>query len=151
MELRERLMDKVQMEPNSGCWLWDGGLNNRGYGTLRPTGGKNIGVHRLSYQLHVAPIPECMEIDHLCKVRCCVNPDHLEPVTRLENVRRSSAGYYARSPENNVQKAKTHCPQGHPYSGDNLWTSKTGQRQCKTCHRVRERVRAAERRAKGRA
>lgn len=123
-------------EPNTGCWLWSGSLTANGYGNIG-VDNRRVLVHRFSYEKFVGPIGEGLEIDHLCKVRCCVNPDHLEQVTRLENVRRSSAGYYKRTPENNKLVAKTHCPKGHPYSGINLWTSKTGARQCRTCHRIR--------------
>lgn len=139
----DELFDRSIPEPNTGCWLWEGSVNSRGYGYA-----KNDFVHRSSYRAKNGAIPDGLEVDHLCKVRCCVNPEHLEAVTRLENVRRSSAGYYKRTPENNVQKRRTHCPSGHPYSGDNLWISKTGNRQCRTCHRERERIATPLRRAR---
>lgn len=132
-----RFEGRVLPEPNSGCWLWTGATNNRGYGSIGD-GGRQYGAHRFSYELYCGQIPEGLEIDHLCSVRSCVNPDHLEPVSRIENVRRSAAGYYRRTPENNVNKRKTHCKNGHPYEGDNLYVTSKGVRQCRTCHRANE-------------
>lgn len=77
-----------------GCWRWTGQKNRFGYGQLtvnRDGKSRCLGAHRFSYEAHVGPIPEGLEIDHLCRVRDCVNPEHLEPVTRAENVRRSWA------------------------------------------------------------
>lgn len=72
----------------NGCWLWQGCLNVRGYGQL---GKGSRAAHRVFYERHVGPIPEGLTIDHLCRVRHCVNPAHMEPVTVAENVRRGSA------------------------------------------------------------
>jgi hypothetical protein len=118
----------ISPEPNSGCWIWTGYLN-KGYGHV-VRGGYGRGpiqrwrVHRLSYETACGPIPVGLELDHLCRVRCCVNPDHLEPVTRLENIRRGEAGSNNRS--------KTHCPKGHPYSEENTVLYSRG-RECRTC------------------
>lgn len=71
----------------SGCWLWLGALNTGGWGQVKRQGFENY-VHRIAYTELVGPIPEGLEIDHLCHVRNCVNPDHLEAVTQLENLRR---------------------------------------------------------------
>lgn len=88
----ERFMGKVQVN-DDGCWLWTGKLNNSGYGSFgvgaRGTGVR--GAHRWSYEYHVGPIPKGLQIDHLCRVRNCVNPGHLEPVTAAENNRRAHA------------------------------------------------------------
>lgn len=75
------------VEDESGCWLWVGECNDNGYGRFSVKGRK-VYAHRSSYEIHVGPIPEGLHIDHLCRVRNCVNPEHLEPVTRSENVRR---------------------------------------------------------------
>lgn len=128
--LEEAFWPKVMPEPNSGCWLWMGGIQSEGYGTLRSRTRKGSGyAHRISYVLHKGPIPKGLELDHKCRVRCCVNPDHLEPVTRKINVRRGDA--WKRN------ASKTHCPKGHPYEGRNLIVSKRGDgttfRQCRTC------------------
>jgi hypothetical protein len=81
---------KWDVDPNTGCWLWSGALNEFGYGI---TGSKRWGylAHRASYARFVGPIPEGLELDHLCRVRRCINPDHLEPVTHRENVWRSAS------------------------------------------------------------
>lgn len=106
-------------EPNSGCWLWFGattgnsGKRHRGgYGRFR-IGNKTIGAHIFSYQQKYGKVPDGLELDHKCKLRICVNPEHLEPVTRQENVRRGDAGKHLAT--------KTHCPNGHPRTEDNLY------------------------------
>ena len=124
MDIFERFYKKVQMEPNSGCWLWDGHYNRKGYGCFQ-VGKQNRSAHRVSYELHIGSIPEGLQLDHLCRVRCCVNPDHLEPVTNRENCLRGNVGKY--------QLDKKHCPQGHPYSGDNLIVRPDGRRRCRAC------------------
>lgn len=131
--MRAALLRNTSPEPNSGCWLWMGGVGPTGYGYM--TGGKkhhHIAVHIASYELFKGRVPAGMEIDHKCRVRCCVNPDHLQTLTHADNVRRGIdvGGHVSR-----VQKAKTHCPYGHPYSGDNLAISKYGSRQCRECWR----------------
>jgi hypothetical protein len=128
----EKVADKFIPVTESGCWLWTGNTNNRGYGQLHPPGESNRTVlaHRVMYELERGPIPAGLELDHLCRVTCCVNPAHLEPVTRSVNhVRGLSNTVHAA-----LQRAKTHCPSGHEYSGDNLYLFK-GYRACKTCRR----------------
>lgn len=92
---------KVQYTP--GCWLWLGALGRGGYGLSRHRGVLSV-VHRVAYELLVGPIPEGLQLDHLCRVRHCVNPDHLEPVTALENVRRSRGWFNTPAHE---------CARGH--------------------------------------
>lgn len=128
----DRFWAKIKVDINN-CWLWQGKLNDSGYGKMR-INGKDMRIHRFAYELYKAKIPKGLVLDHLCRVRNCANPEHLEPVTRAENTRRGTAwktsGDYSRN--------KTHCPQGHPYSGENLKVRKQGKgkyqhRQCKTC------------------
>lgn len=121
----ERLLDKVMPVPECGCWLWLGSTNGNGYGNFSYQG-RTRNAHRVSYELHYGSIPEGMEIDHKCRMRCCVNPAHLEPVTHAENMRRSPDAAPA------VYRNKTHCPNGHPYVGENLYRYK-GKRHCRTC------------------
>lgn len=86
-----RLWEKISPEPNSGCWLWDAGHNDYGYGIFY-INGKLRCAHCVTYELYVGEVPEGLELDHKCRIPCCVNPDHLEPVTHAENVRRGLAG-----------------------------------------------------------
>lgn len=123
-------------EPNTGCWLWTGSLDFGGYGRLHQSEtDTDVAAHRLMYMRYVGPIPEGLELDHLCRVRICCNPAHLEPVTHSENVRRGMAPIVngARN------KAKTCCPQGHPY---NYFAN--GRRHCLVCMREHRERRANE-------
>ena len=80
----ERFEAKWTPEPNTGCWLWTGATDRKGYGQFRSKGA-HVKAHRWSYERLVGPIPEGLQIDHLCRVPGCVNPEHLEPVTHREN------------------------------------------------------------------
>lgn len=130
----DRLFEKINKTDT--CWLWTGYIKPTGYGAIKGPwpSTKNMHAHRATYELLVGPIPEGLVIDHLCRVRSCVNPEHLEPVTTWENLMRGET-VYARN------LAKTHCPQGHELTPDNCVKrpNKRG-RDCKTCHRDRERV-----------
>lgn len=140
----ERFWAKVKKTPT--CWPWTACQNSSGYGVLR-VDGKLVLAHRFAYELLVGPIPEGLELDHVkergCRHRHCVNPAHLEPVTRQVNQLRSDSP----SGRNSV---KTHCPQGHPYSGENLYID-GGARRCRTCSRVRGNARSKRIRAEERA
>ena len=135
MGAKERIAALSSPEPFSGCWLWTRALYSNGYGAIAFHGVSRI-AHRLSYEAHVGPIPVGMDLDHLCRNRCCVNPAHLEPVTRKVNLGRSPlVGRGAGT----AQTAKTHCPQGHEYTPENTRIAR-GKRYCKTCHRDCERI-----------
>lgn len=95
--IEDRLFEKVHFEPNSGCWLWVGADNGAGYGTMTSGHSTRAYAHRVSYELARGPIPDGMHLDHLCRIRCCVNPDHLEPVTNAENARRGLAGHHMKN------------------------------------------------------
>lgn len=128
----QRFWDKVWL--GDGCWLWTGKLRTGaspghgkevGYGQFY-NGHRTVGPHRFAYELMVGPIPEGLVIDHLCRERACVNPDHLEAVTTQENILRGLAP----TAEN---ASKTHCVRGHELSGDNLYVPPKGGRYCRTC------------------
>ena len=138
-----RFLDCVWPITESGCWLWNRHIRkNDGYGDFSIER-KHILAHRAAYELFKGPIPSGMTVDHLCRVRQCVNPDHLEAVTLRENILRGvspSAGY---------AKA-THCKHGHEFTPDNTLhlSKKHGERrQCRACNRRREAVRRSKKRA----
>jgi hypothetical protein len=124
--LPPRFWAKVAPCPVSGCWLWFASTLKNGYGSLGVLGTTEY-AHRHSYKRLVGEIPDGMQLDHLCRVRCCVNPAHLEAVTQQENLRRGEAGAH--------NAAKTHCPSGHPYSGDNLRYARNMSRICRACQK----------------
>ncbi len=126
---QERFWEKVNK--TEGCWLWTGCCDKRdGYGIFRVKDGKRR-AHIFAYETLVGPIHEGKELDHLCHNPSCVNPAHLEPVTHRVNCQRGIAG----SVNRNRQKAKTHCPKGHPYDLFNTIFSKDGRRCCRICGR----------------
>jgi hypothetical protein len=128
--LSERFWPKV--DKTDECWIWRGGLTSNGYGSLSAGGsnGRKLLAHRVAYEFVIGPIPEGLDLDHLCRVRACVNPAHLEPVTRRENLIRGNTIIAA-------QVARTHCPQGHPYDEANTFLSHGGRkRQCRICTRA---------------
>lgn len=113
-----------------GCWLWMGALDKDGYGYYAAYR-KRERVHRYSYELLREDIPDGLVIDHLCRVRSCANPEHLEAVTDVENIMRGNAPAVLNS-------QKTHCVHGHELIGINLYIQKkTGKRFCRTCDRRR--------------
>jgi hypothetical protein len=135
-------------EPNSGCWLWTGYVDRKGYAGVGYKGRRRR-AHPVAYEIAKGPIPDGLEIDHLCRTRCCVNPDHLEAVTHAENIAR--ADYSGRPRRANLFcLAKTHCPAGHPYEGENLHIDAKGARVCRECQRKSNREGAASRRADNR-
>lgn len=124
-----RFWAKVYPEPNTGCWLWGASTSDTGYGSFALVGvGHN--THRLAFETLKAPVPDGCVIDHIvCDTKACVNPDHMTPTTNRANV--------IRSPFMVAQMARTHCPAGHPYQGNNL-ILRRGKRECRTCKRARD-------------
>jgi len=119
----------------SGCWLWTASLDSGGYAQVW-TGTHLRRGHREMYRLLHGSIPPGVS-DHLCRVRHCINPDHLEFITNRENILRGT-GFSA------VHAAKTHCPRGHEYDEENTFMYKT-QRRCRECKRISDRERYARR------
>lgn len=124
-----RIQEKIH-PTQAGCWVWGGALTTAGYPTIGMNA-KTHYVHRLLYELKKGPIPDGLELDHLCKNPPCVNPDHLEPVTHKVNTLRSDG-------PSAVCARKTHCKNGHPLSGANLILGRRGDgrrfRVCKACN-----------------
>lgn len=121
-----RLLLLTHPEPNSGCWLWVGSVSKKGYAKMSVPGRGTASAHRVMVELTRGVIEPGLQVDHLCGVRCCVNPDHLEAVTPLVNTRRAKNGTANR----------THCRRGHPYAGANLLV-RGGKRECHICVRRR--------------
>jgi hypothetical protein len=120
------------------CWLWTASQDRYGYGQMK-INGRRARPHRFAYELLVGPIPEGLDLDHLCRVRLCVNPYHLEPVTNLENILRGD-GIQVRN------AAKTHCLSGHAFTPENTYVGR-GHRKCQTCQRAWNAAYRARRRA----
>ncbi len=128
LPLAERFEAKVNYK-DDGCWEWLAGRDRKGYGRFS-IGRLSKPAHRVSYELFVGPIPTGLQVDHLCRNRACVNPAHLEPVTCLENVRRSALGIATAN--------RVACRHGHPYSPENTYVRKSGARACRTCRREQD-------------
>lgn len=131
----ERFNKYTMPEPMSGCWLWIGARNQDGYGTFSTK--EYDSAHRFSYEYHKTKIKDGYEIDHLCKNRACVNPDHLDMVTHAENIKRASYK------KNHRNKVKTHCKRGHEFSGENYYIENWRgifMRKCKVCRNMMRRV-----------
>lgn len=127
----QRFMKYVKQ--SRSCWEWYGNKIHIGYGVFG-LNYRHMLAHRVSYELFREKIPNGLVIDHLCRNRCCVNPDHLEVVTQQENARRGETG------KNNQYSKKTHCPQGHPYDEKNTWIDKNNYRYCRNCNKIRQRT-----------
>ena len=122
-------IDDSSLDP-AACWVWQGSRSRHGYGRIMRFG-KMQHAHRMVWDLLVGPIDPGLVIDHLCRNKACVNPEHLEPVTNEVNVMRGE-GPTARNAR------KTHCPQGHPYDETNTYVHKNGRgRSCRECARTR--------------
>lgn len=136
-DAEERLNSRT-VPTDSGCHLFGTGNGSDGYGKVI-VDGKFVYTHRLAYEMYVGPIPKGYELDHLCRIRHCMNPTHLELVDRRTNTLRG------RCPE--ITRARflsmTSCKWGHPFSGDNLYVNENGHRKCRACSRQRARVRRA--------
>ncbi len=142
--LDRRVWPKVDRRGDDACWPWLGSVDGGGYGQIalprRPGDRLRLArAHRVVYEAVKGPIPPGLELDHLCRNRVCVNPAHLEPVTRRINALRGN------SPAAKAARRK-HCRQGHPYDQDNTYIRSNGHRQCRACGRERQRKRYRERR-----
>ena len=107
-----------------GCWIWTRSLVTKGYAAFWD--GQMVTGHRWSYEHFIGPVPQGLQLDHLCRVRACVNPEHLEPVTVAQNVLRG-IGLSA------INARKTHCKRGHPFDTANTYIASNGSRCCRPC------------------
>lgn len=128
----ERFWAKV--DTSSECWIWTA-AKQKGYGHF-VSDGHHYRAHRVAYEWLVGSIPAGLQIDHLCRNRACVNPDHMEPVTRKENIARGFSLSARR-------KRQTHCQRGHEFDPVNTYIDKLGRRNCRTCGMLRARARRA--------
>jgi hypothetical protein len=111
------------------CRIWQHGRSKAGYGRVSIGSGDQEYTHIVEWTAVNGPVPDGLELDHLCRQPACGEVTHLEAVTHAENVARGLAGATGAA----GQLAKTHCPKGHPYSGENLYVTPEGKRACKTC------------------
>ncbi len=146
-----KFMARVTLRVDDGCWLWTGARSRRGYGNFTIRRRVCRPAYRVAYEHWRGPIPTGLELDHLCRTPGCVNPWHLEPVTHVENVRRSPL--VGRSPGSqrlfSALRGRTHCIAGHEFNAENTGykTRKHGvhvyrHRRCLVCHREKQRLRS---------
>lgn len=115
------------------CWVWTGSLVN-GYGYVR-VGKRKVQAYRVNFERWVGPIPDGAHLDHLCRVRRCVRPDHCEPCTPAENTRRSPIH------NSTLRAARDRCPEGHPFDDANTYVMPDGARRCRQCQAAQRRAR----------
>jgi hypothetical protein len=142
--IRTKYREELRVLDLGPCWVWTASRDGKGYGQIsvdrRPRR-----AHRVIYELLVGPPPRGTELDHLCRVKLCVNPKHLQPVTHRTNVLRGKA-------PTAINAVKTHCPQGHEYTPENTYHyPKTGWRHCRVCLRANASRQQRARRARAKA
>lgn len=133
--IEERFWSKVSPEPNTGCWLWCGDSNGHygNIGTYRDGRWGRVLAHRVSFEIHKGTIPKHLQIDHECRVKMCVNPDHLRIRTPQQNVLHIPPGIRGNN------QIKEFCKRGHPLSGENLRFDSRGHAACRVCGNMHSR------------
>lgn len=129
-DIHERFWEKVDGGDVTTCWVWTAGKYVDGYGSFK-VDGKHVRAHRWAYEELRADIPEGLDMDHLCRMRACVNPWHLEPVTHAINCARGDGGKHMQT------RWGAGCTKGHPWTAENTYIRPgDGRRRCKTCARA---------------
>ena len=130
--LPKRFWEKIEPEPNSGCWIWIGASKQYGYGCFGWLGKIEL-AHRLIYRHMVGSIPDDLELDHKCRFPACVNPRHLEPVTHRENMLRGEN-------PTALNSRRMICSNGHPFNPENTYIppSEPRRRRCRICMRKQQ-------------
>jgi HNH endonuclease len=135
MDLKDNFLKKVRFNEDSFCWEWIGSKDWFGYGKMIIEL-KSYYAHRISYEIFNGKIGDNLVIDHLCKNKSCLNPEHLEATSRAENTRRGT-GFAGKN------RQKEFCPKGHKLDKENLnsWDLKRGKRGCEECRQIRQKTR----------
>ncbi len=137
-DMPESFFSKINPCPITGCWNWSGSMYPLGYGFYSKTGY----AHRFSFQKFNGPLIKGLTIDHTCRNRGCCNPRHLDQVSQKTNLLRSPIT------QASIRASKTHCVNGHPYSGSNLVIhnkrGRTPARECRICMNDSQRRRRAK-------
>jgi hypothetical protein len=134
--LADRIRARIVVT-SAGCWEWQGCRDGNGYGRIS-VGSRADGTrrttyaHRVAYGAFVAPVPDDLVLDHLCRNPPCCNPEHLEAVTTRENTVVRGVGGVA------DQARQTHCKRDHPFDAENTYRDRHGKRYCRACHKLRE-------------
>lgn len=145
-EAMNRFLDKVVPEPNTGCWIWSGMCSRKHrYGYFWYSG-VNVLAHRWIWQQTNGAIPASFDIDHICRVRECVNPRHLRAVTRRDNLMAPGSLSIV-----NKNYLKTSCHRGHPLTQDNVYVFNGNHRACRLCKQIAQRKVDAKRKEARRA
>jgi hypothetical protein len=132
--LPERFWSKVQVDQVTGCWVWTRAKGGGGYGAYQLGRGIGMrGAHIVAYCALVGPVPNGLQLDHLCRNRPCCNPMHLEPVTGRENIIRGVGPGLARE-----RLTRNECPNDHPYVDGSYWIDSRGKRRCRKCFAARQ-------------
>lgn len=128
----ERFWRKVKAESAQGCWIWTG-AQSKGYGYFFIKKGKQKGSHVWVYERFFGTVSKGFEVHHTCENPLCVNWSHLKALSKQDHLMLSNNPWI-------INKNKTHCSRGHPFSKENTYIKKDGCRDCKECHRIRHRV-----------